>query len=154
MEDLKDLDIPVNPQLQKDIAFFESLAQYALLKIMAQLQHHCKLSLTVTTQTDNTGTEAGVNALFTTAMPHALVLEKISLLLALNGMSVETQHIPGAANQQADMLSRWDGIATLPPQFPAINRVHFTLESLWQLKAQFHVYPPGSTISWLPPLTA
>ena len=82
-------------------------------------------------------------------MPHALVLEKISLLLALNGMLVETQHIPGAANQQADMLSRWDGIATLPPQFQAINRVHFTLESLWQVKAQFHVYPPGSTISWL-----
>ena len=153
-EDFKKLDIPLHDDLQKDIVFLETLSQLALIHAFVQITGHCRLPLKIFTQTDNTGTEAVVNSLFSTQFPLALVLEKISIVIANHGLILDAQHIPGKSNVDADFLSRWTGTPDLPQKFQPNFRVQISIETLWKSRAAPAVYPIGSTLSWLPTTTA
>eukprot|EP00435_Cladocopium_sp_Y103_P009098 s5486_g2.t1 len=153
-DDFRRQDIELHTDMQKDIVFLETLAQLALLHTIIRLVGNCKLPFKLVTHTDNTGTESAVNSLFNTNFPLALVLERMSILIARHGLILDAQHVAGSSNDDADFLSRWDGTSPLPSQFPIESRVHLTLGNIWSIQVHPSVYPPNSSISWLTPLIA
>ena len=117
--------------------------------MLVHIHSHCRVRLTFPTRSDNTTAEASANSLFSTKFPLCLVLEKIGFLAALHAIKLDVTHIPGPQNDAADLLSRWDGQATLPSMFSPQHRTHLSLASLWQTHASASVYPPNSTLAWL-----
>ena len=102
--DFQSLQIPVHDNLQKDISSLETLAQIALVYIAIQFFPGSRISIRIPTLSDNTTAEAASNKLFSTTMPTALFLEKISLLVSSSSIEVDVSHIPGHDNDFADAL--------------------------------------------------
>ena len=70
-QDFYSLDVEVNHDMQRDIACYETLAQLAVIKLMSQHIPAQRYSLRISSLSDNTGAEAGVNSLFATKIPLA-----------------------------------------------------------------------------------
>ena len=100
---------------------------------------------------DNTTAEAVTNKLFSTQMPIALFLEKLSLLIASSHVDVEVSHIAGHSNDYADALSRWDGIGDPPHHFLHHDRFHLSLPQLWNLERHPTLHPPDTRLPWTLP---
>ena len=144
--DFIDLKIPLHDNLQKDIASLETLAQIALVYITTQYFPGSRIPIS-----DNTTAEAVSNKLFSTQMPIALFLEKLSLLIASSHVDVEVSHIAGHSNDHADALSRWDGIGDPPHHFMHHDRFHLSLPQLWNLERHPTLHPPDTHLPWTLP---
>lgn len=93
------LNIPVTQDMQKCIASF---AQMAILFIFGQSSPGFRYPLRIPSLTDNSGTEAGGNKLFSTKSPMNLFLEKLTLQCTFSGMELDFSHISGERNAEAD----------------------------------------------------
>ena len=147
-QDFKNLHIPLHDNLQKDISSLETLAQIALVYITIQFCPGSRIPIRIPTLSDNTTAEAISNKLFTTKMPLALFLEKLSMLVSVSNMEIDISHIPGHANDYADALSRWNGLGDPPHHFLLHDRFPLTLQELWHLETHPKLYPPDTHIPW------
>lgn len=104
-------------EAQKDIACYETLTQMALLFIFSKRFPHQRRKIILPTVSDNTSAESGVNQLFTTSEPLRYFLEKIGQLSSILNVDMDTFHITGTDDVEADQLSRWDFQSPLPSKF-------------------------------------
>ena len=149
LSQLTALDIPVNPDLQKHIGFFECLAQLALLHLVTKTASHCRFRLCIPAGSDNTMAESRSNCLFSTKQPLALVLEKIAFFSSKHSLRLDISHIPGERNDKADFLSRWTEDQPIPLIFTSAARIRLPLPRLWYNHPVVSVYPLRSTVTWL-----
>ena len=150
-DDFDALDIPLHSDLQRDITSLETLAQIALLFIVARRQPGFRMSVRVPALSDNTGAESVSNKVFSTALPLALFLEKLSILLAISGMAFDVTHIPGKDNIIADSLSRWNGIGDPPCSLHLNDRFDLSLPQIWKLDFHPRLCPSDAWIPWSVP---
>ena len=147
-QDFQSLKIPIHDNLQKDITSLETLAQIALVFLAIQSFPGARIPIRLPTLSDNTTAEAVSNKLFSTSMPIALFLEKLSLLISSSSIEVDVSHIPGHDNELADALSRWDGLGQPPHHFLLHDRFNLSLTQLWNLETSARLYPPDTYIPW------
>ena len=147
--DFQSLQIPVHDNLQKDISSLETLAQIALVYIAIQFFPGSRIPIRIPTLSGNTTAEAASNKLFSTTMPIALLLEKLSLLISSSSIEVDVSHIPGHDNDFADaLLSRWDGLGEPPHHVILHDRHQLSLRQLWNLEYRPRLMPPDTQIPW------
>ena len=151
-EDFYQLDVEVNHNMQRDIVCYETLAQLAIVKLMTQHIPAQRYSLRISSPSDNTGAEAGVNSLFTTKTPLAFFLEKLCITATTTGIQLDASHISGKSNELADAVSRWNFESDPPAGVDIANRSRFTLRDLWLGHAGVSVYPTHTSLSWLLPI--
>ena len=81
-------------------------------------------------------------------------LEKISQLSSILNVDMDTSHISGTDNVEADQLSRCDFQSPLPPKFTNPFRVRISLQDLWMIKSPVsvlvHFVLQGSSLFLLP----
>ena len=142
------LQIPVRENFQTDISSLETLAQIALVYIAIQFFPGSRISIRIPALSDNTTAEAASSKLFSTTMPTALFLEKISLLVSSSSIEVDVSHIPGHDNNFADALSRWDRVRQPPHHFLLHDRYQFSLRQLWNLEYRPRLMPPDIQPPW------
>ena len=104
------------------------------------------MALRVPALSDNSGAESVSNKLFTTSMPLALFLEKLSLLVASSGITFDVSHIPGKSNDVADALSHWDAQHDPPHGLRSNDRVSLCLLAIWRIDLRPRLFPPHATI--------
>ena len=109
------------------------------------------MSVRVPALSDNTGAESVSNKVFSTALPLALFLEKLSILLAISGMAFDVTHIPGKDNIIADSLSRWNGIGDPPCSLHLNDRFDLSLPQIWKLDFHPRLCPSDAWIPWSVP---
>jgi len=151
VQDFFDLGLQMQLQAQRDITSYEILAQHALLVMVATIWPRGRLAICVPTLSDNTGAESSVNKLFSTTYPICMFLQKIATFSALTGITLEVGHIPGSANEEADLLSRWDGQSVLPTKWHMCNRVRLPLQRLWLFRSDVRLWPESASLCWQPP---
>ena len=93
-----------NPQ--RDITFYELLAQVALLYCRRLLGGNKPLQITVCQLTDNLPGAAVGDKLFTTATPLKYAAQLLAAHATMGEVHVDIQHIAGVDNILADKLSR------------------------------------------------
>jgi hypothetical protein len=106
--DFKDLGVELDPEMQRSISSFETLAQIALLFVTARFFPAHRMPICLKSLSDNTGAESGSNKLWSMTYPLSIFLERLCLLSAMLGMEIDVSHIAGSENVLADDLSRWD----------------------------------------------
>ena len=106
------------------------------------------MSVRVPALSDNTGAESVSNKAFSTSLPLALFLEKLSILLAISGMAFDVTHIPGKDNTIADSLSRWNGLGDPPCSLQLCDRFELSLPQLWHLEFHPRLCPSDAWIPW------
>lgn len=146
--DFDALVIPLHEDLQKAISSLETLAQMALVFTVIRMHPGFRIPIKISTLSDNTAAESSSNRLFSTSMPLALFLEKLSLLISKSSVEVSTSHIAGHDNDIADKLSRWDGSNPIPFNLNASDRVSFSLQDLWLNQSHPRLVPPDVWIPW------
>jgi len=146
--DFQQLNIPIHHDLQKDISSLETLAQIALVYITGRFFPGASIPIRIPTLSDNSTAEALSNKLFSTSMPIALFLEKLSLLISSSSLEVDVSHIPGHGNTFADALSRWNGEGLPPHHFLPHDRFPLTLEAFWNLEQRPKLFPPNTRLPW------
>ena len=146
--DFDSLKIPIAHDLQRNITCFETLAQMALLFLVSRSFPGFRLPLRVQTLSDNTGAEAGSNKLFTTSFPQCLFVEKLCLLAACTCTEMDVSHIPGADNEEADALSRWDLTSDPPCSFRLDDRFAISLDDLWAAPLSVSLHPIDTNLLW------
>ena len=104
------------------------------------------MSVRVPALSDNTGAESVSNKVFSTALPLALFLEKLSILLAISGMAFDATHIPGKDNIIADSL-----IGDPPCSLHSSHRFDLNLSQLWNLDFHPRLCPSDAWIPWRVP---
>ena len=144
-------EVPLEPEMQKHITCFETLAQIALLVMTAQSYPSFRVPICLKSLSDNTGAESGSNRMFTTSSPLCLFLEKLCLIAAISCMEMDVSHIPGSANVSADLLSRWDFQAQVDG-FDLSDRIRLPLKHLWIDPRPVSLHPVDTHLKWpLPP---
>ena len=146
--DFAALHIPVHEDLQKDITSLETLAQIALVYLAIQFFPGSRIPIRIPTLSDNTTAEAVSNKLFSTSMPIALFLEKLSVLVSSSCVDVDVSHIPGHDNDFADALSRWNGEGQPPHHFLLHDRFPITLRQIWCLDKHPRLFPNTVSLPW------
>ena len=150
-QDFYKLDVEVNHDMQRDIACYETLAQLAIVKLMSQHIPAKRYPLRISSLSDNTGAEAGVNSLFTTKIPLAFFLEKSCIIVTTTGIRLDVSHISGKANDIADAISRWN-FDEAPPHGLELNlRCRLPLRDLWLGRSSVSLFPHHASLSWLLP---
>jgi len=147
-EDFSSLQIPVTQEMQKCIASLETLAQIAILYIVAKSSPGFRYPLRIPSLTDNTGTESGGNKLPSQKSPLNLFLERLTMLCTLTGMELDLSHISGERNAEADALSRWTTTETIPFGHLLRNRFRLSLMNLWNHEASVSLHPPETYLLW------
>ena len=148
--DFQQVSIPVNTNMQRDIVSFETLAQIAVVSLLAQHFPSCRYPVCIHSLSDNTGAEAGSNALFSTQLPQCLFLERLCLLASISG--IDLGHIAGSRNELADALSRMTNFDHLPPSIRPEHRIRFKLDQLWHSPRSASLHPSNAYISWQLPI--
>ena len=146
--DFKALNIPMHEDLQKDISSLETLAQIALIFLVTRFQPGMRIPIKIPTLSDNSAAESVSNSLFTTSMPLALFVEKLSLLISSTGVDVDTSHIAGHDNDIADKLSRWSGAGEPPVLMIPSDRFSLSLQDLWIERSGPKLVPSDAWIPW------
>ena len=124
-DDFKTLDIPVTKEMQKCIASFETLAQIAILFIFSRSSPGFRYPLRIPSLTDNSGTEAGGNKLFSTKIPYEFVPGKID----------------------SAMYIFWDGIGSIP--YCGANAIPKQMLSAVGISLQILLLGTNSTTAFL-----
>ena len=153
VQEFLDLGLQMQLQAQRDITSYEILAQHALLMLVSTLLPAGRLAVHLPTLSDNTGSESSVNKLFSTVYPICMFLQRIASLSALSGIILEVAHIPGVANDEADMLSRWDGRSQLPTKWQMAYRVRLPVQRLWFFRSDVRLWPANAPLLWQPPVS-
>ena len=146
--DFYQLEVEVNNKMQRDIVCYETLAQLAIVKLFAQCMPAQRYFLRISSLSDNTGAEAGVNSLFTTKLPLALFWEKLCITATTTGIQLDVSHISGKANELADAISRWNFNDAPPPGVDLAHRIRFALGDLWLGCPSASVFPSHTSLSW------
>ena len=146
--DFESLGVKISNDMQRDISCYEALAQLGLLYLASRMWPSQRFNVRISSWSDNSGAESGVNKLFTTAYPLCIFLERLSLLCASCFAELDATHISGPSNEYADALSRWDMISLPPYGFSPSDRVEFSLAALWFPKSEITIYPPNSSVGW------
>ena len=107
-----------------------------------------KYALRISSLSDNTGAEAGINSLFTTKVPLAFFLEKLCITATTTGIHLDVSHISGKSNVLADEISRWSFEGDPPTGVDTSNRVRFSLQDLWLGHNCVSVHPGHTSLSW------
>ena len=149
--DFIQLGLPMRTEAQKDIACYETLAQMALLYVFSKRFPHQRMKIILPTVSDNTSAESGVNQLFTTSERLCFFLEKLGQLSSSLNVDMDTSHISGTDNSEADLLSRWNFQSPLPTKFTSEFRVRITLEDLWMIKSSPSIHPSNLHLKWTLP---
>ena len=146
--DFQSISIPVNSNMQRDIVSYETLAQIAVVTLLSQHFPSCRYPICIHSLSDNTGAEAGSNALFSTQLPQCLFLERLCLLASITGIDLDVSHIAGAKNDLADTLSRLTQYDNLPAGILPEHRIRFELKQLLHSFRNASLHPPNAFISW------
>ena len=147
-EDFYKLDVEVNHNMQRDIVCYETLAQLAIVKLLTRLIPAQRYALRISSLSDNTGAEAGINTLFTTKTPLAYFLEKLCITATSTGIHLDVSHISGKSNVLADAISRWNFLDAPPTEVSLENRHRMTLPELWLGRSRVAVFPSHTSLSW------
>ena len=147
-EDFYQLEVEVNHNMQRDIVCYETLAQLAIVKLMTLHIPAQRYALRISSLSDNTGAEAGVNSLFTSKTPLAFFLEKLCITATTTGIHLDVSHISGKSNELADAISRWNFDGDPPAGVESSNRCRFSLRELWLGHTSVSVYPRHTSLSW------
>ena len=150
--DLACLGLPLQMPAHRDITCYETLAQMGLILCLRSVVPCARWQLRLRTFSDNSGTEAGVNKLYSSSFPLSAFLQRLCMLACSTGIALDVSHIPGEKNDEADMLSRWtDESVPLPPKFDLANRVDCSLERLWHFRTDIRLWPPCASLKWRHP---
>ncbi|CAE7448189.1 unnamed protein product [Symbiodinium sp. CCMP2592] len=123
VNDFLDLGLPMQPDANLDISSYETLAQCFVLLAFWKAHGSGRLALTLPALSDNSGAESVCNKLYTSKVPLNLFVRKLSMWSSITGVTLDCSHIAGEKNDDADLLSRWDGSAELPDKFLASNQI-------------------------------
>ena len=149
--DFNDLGVELDPEMQRSISSFETLAQIALLFVTARFFPAHRMPICLKSLSDNTGAESGSNKLWSMTYPLSIFLERLCLLSAMLGMEIDVSHIAGSENILADDLSRWDQIGQPPHNFQLCDRIRIPLPELWNIRRTPTLVPPNASIPWTLP---
>ena len=147
-KDFSSLGISVSQDMQRDVSCYEALAQLALLFAASRMWPSRRFNIRISSWSDNSGAESGVNKLFTTSYPLCIFLERLGLLSAICFAELDATHISGPSNEFADGLSRWDMISLPPYGFCIHDRFEVSLQSLWFPKSEITVHPSTVSLNW------
>ena len=134
--------------MQRSISAFETLAQIALVWLVATSFPGFRVPICLKSLRDNTGAESASNKLFTTSNPLCLFVEILTRLASTTGVELDASHIPGAENTIADDLTRWSFDTPVPHEFKEGERIHLSLQQLWHCTPAPTLHPPESKILW------
>ncbi|CAE7840267.1 unnamed protein product [Symbiodinium sp. CCMP2592] len=148
VKDFLDLGLPMQPDANLDISSYETLAQCFVLLAFWKAHGSGRLALTLPALSDNSGAESVCNKLYTSKVPLNLFVRKLSMWSSITGVTLDCSHIAGEKNDDADLLSRWDGSAELPAKFLAANRIELSLSEFWQLRFQVTLFPADTFLKW------
>ena len=151
-EDFENLNVHLDPNMQRSIALFETLAQIALVWLVAKSFPGFRFPICLKSLSDNTGAESVSNKLFTTTHPLCLFVEILTCLASTTGIELDVSHFPGADNIIADDLSRWDFSTVIPHTFQQSERIHLSLRQLWHCSPSPTLHPPDSKLLWKLPV--
>lgn len=146
--DFVKLNIPMHDNLQRDISSLETLAQIALVFLVTRILPGFRIPLRISTLSDNTAAEAVSNKLFSTQMPLALFLERLSILISSSNVQVDVNHIAGVSNDLADALSRWDQQGGPPCICNRDDRFPLSLGDIRSPNQTAQLYPSDAWIPW------
>ena len=150
-EDFYQPDVEVNHNMQRDIVCYETLAQIAIVKLLTQHLPAQRLAIRISSLSDNTGAEAGINSLFTTKLPLAFFLEKLCITATATGIQLDVSHISGKSNVLADAISRWRFDTDPPTGVTLEHRSRISSRELWLGRSSAAVFPRHTSLSWLLP---
>ncbi|CAE7226876.1 unnamed protein product [Symbiodinium sp. CCMP2592] len=119
VKDFLDLGLPMQADANLDISSYETLAQCFVLLAFWKAHSSGRLALTV-----------------------------LSMWSSITGVTLDCSHIAGEKNDDADLLSRWDGSAELPAKFLASNRIELSLSEFWQIRFQVTLFPADTFLKW------
>ena len=151
VQEFTQLGIPVQSDANLDISCYETLAQCFILLCFWRCAGGGRLALRLPALSDNTGAESVCNKLYTSKQPLNLFVRKLSMWSSITGISLECSHIPGEKNDDADMLSRWDGLSPLPDLFAASERFEVSLQDFWNISFKVNLFPADQHLLWSPP---
>ena len=103
-----------------------------------------RLGLKPPALSDNSGAESVCNKLHTSKVPLNLFVRKLFMWSSITGIALDCSHLADEKNVEADLLSRWDCTAALPPQFKAENRFRISLHEFWQMQFGVSLFPQTS----------
>ena len=106
-----------------------------------------RLALKLPALSDNSGAEAVCNKLYTSKVPLNMFVRKLCMWNALSGISLDCSHISGEKNDDADVLSRWNGDATtLPSRFRSEDRFLVDLPAFWNITFSVSPFPSNAKL--------
>ena len=147
LQDFQDLGVSVSSDMASEISCYEALAQGGLIIAASSLLPSCAVPIMLPSASDNTGAEAALNACFTTSLPLALFLERLTLLAAVHRCTLDVSHISGERNTKADALSRPDE-HPLPDDCLPSQRLRLDLRALWLPRPHIAVFPASASLRW------
>ncbi|CAE7198904.1 unnamed protein product [Symbiodinium sp. CCMP2592] len=148
VKDFLDLGLPMQADANLDISSYETLAQCFVLLAFWKAHGSGRLALALPALSDNSGAESVCNKLYTSKVPLNLFVRKLSMWSSITGVALDCSHIAGEKNDDADLLSRWDGSAELPAKFLASNRIELSLSEFWQIRFQVTLFPADTFLKW------
>ncbi|CAE7498620.1 unnamed protein product [Symbiodinium natans] len=152
VSDLSSLGVPLQVPAHQDITCYETLAQLGLILCLHSVVPLARWTVRLRTLSDNTGAEAGINKLYSSAFPLSVFLKRLSMLACLTGIELDVFHVPGEKNDDADLLSRWsDESQPLPAKFLPDFRVDCSLARIWHFRSDVRLWPPDAKLKWQPP---
>ena len=146
--DFAAISVYLDSNMQRSISAFETLAQIALVWLVATSFPGFRVPICLKSLRDNTGAESASNKLFTTSNPLCLFVEILTRLASTTGVELDASHIPGAENTIADDLTRWSFDTPVPHEFKEGERIHLSLQQLWHCTPAPTLHPPESKILW------
>ena len=153
LQDFRDLGVSVSPDMASEISCYEALAQGGLIIAASSLLPACSVPILLPAASDNTGAESALNACFTTSLPLALFLERLTLLAAVHRCTLDVSHISGERNTKADALSRPTEYP-LPQDCLPSQRLRLDLRALWLPRPHIAVFPSDASLPWPLPQVA
>ena len=148
VSDFTNLGLPMKPDANLDISSYETLAQCFTLFAFWKSQGSGRLALKLPALSDNSGAESVCNKLYTSKVPLNSFVRKLSMWSSITGILLDCSHIAGEKNDNADLLSRWDGCTPLPACFDPVNRIHVSLSEFWSLHFSVSIFPKNTFLLW------
>ena len=147
-DDFTELSIHLDENMQRSISAFETLAQIALVWLIATAYPGFRIPICLKSLSDNIGAESVSNKLFTTSHPLCIFVEILTKLASITGVELDVTHIPVKDNVIADDLSRWSMDVPVPHKFQERDRIRLSLHELWNCSPIPTLHPPESKILW------
>ena len=148
VHDFTALGLPMQADANLDISSYETLAQCFLLLAFWKSQGSGRLAIILPALSDNSGAESVCSKLYTSKVPLNLFVRKLSMWSSITGITLDCSHIAGEKNDDADLLSRWDGASPLPAHFLPADRIELSLHEFWNIRFEVALYPADTFLLW------